>query len=229
MNCRWYNQAAVKYEWITFDCYGTLIDWETGIASAFERVARASDLTFDRTRILNLFARYEHEEEQAYKKYRDVLNRVARHICVGMGARQSDFSFLVDGLPRWRPFSDTNATLERLARKYKLGILSNIDDDLLAETRRHFTVPFDLIITAENVASYKPALQHFQQAKRKLGQASWIHAAQSFIHDIVPCNRLGIDSAWINRKSEMPKDPKIKPLFEGRDLTAFANWMYEQD
>jgi 2-haloalkanoic acid dehalogenase type II len=217
----------MKYEWITFDCYGTLIDWETGISGAFERAAKVSGIPFDRSRVLNLYARYELEEEQSYKKYRDVLTRVARRICVELGMPQQDYSFLADTLPRWRPFADTNLALERMAKKQKLGILSNIDFDLFEQTRRHFTVSFDLVITAENVGSYKPAPQHFQQARRKLGNAPWIHAAQSFVHDVVPCNRLGIDSAWINRKSEVPKDSKIKPLFEGRDLTAFTNWLQE--
>jgi Haloacid dehalogenase superfamily, subfamily IA, variant 2 with 3rd motif like haloacid dehalogenase/haloacid dehalogenase superfamily, subfamily IA, variant 1 with third motif having Dx(3-4)D or Dx(3-4)E len=215
----------MKYEWITFDCYGTLIDWENGITTAFERVSRRKGVPFDRNQILKLYARYEMEEEHVYKRYREVLSRVARRICVELGMPQPDYSFLAESLPRWRPFADTNTVLERLAKKYKLGILSNIDIDLFNETRRHFTVPFEFVITAEEVASYKPAPAHFQTARRKLGNAAWLHAAQSFVHDIVPCNKLEIDSAWINRKSEVTKDPKIKPVFEGRDLVALENWL----
>lgn len=215
----------MNYEWITFDCYGTLIDWETGICGAFERVLRNAGVPFDRKRILDLYARYEQEEEQVYKRYRDVLTRVGRKICVELGIRISHYDFLVQSLPRWRPFNDTNAALERLAKESKLGILSNVDSDLLSETRKHFTVPFDLIVTAENVASYKPGMPHFQEARKKIREASWIHAAQSFFHDIVPCNRLRIDSAWINRKQEPPFDKSIRPLIETRDLAGLVKWM----
>ncbi len=214
-----------NYSWITFDCYGTLIDWENGISAAFEKVAMAHGVPFDRVRVLKLYQKYEKEEELHYRKYRDVLARVARRICFDMGLQNSTYDFLLDSQQRWRPFPDTNQALQRLSKNHKLGILSNIDNDLFALTRRHMTVNFDLIITAENVASYKPDLKHFQEARRKIGNSRWIHAAQSYFHDIVPCSRLGIDSAWINRMQEQGTDTQIKPLFNGPDLYRFANWM----
>jgi 2-haloalkanoic acid dehalogenase type II len=213
------------YSWITFDCYGTLIDWEKGITAAFEKVAMAAGAHFDRNRVLSLYHKYEQEEELQYGKYRDVLTRVARRVCHDIGYQAFSFDFLVDSLPRWRPFQDTNAALERLARRHKLGILSNCDNDLLAMTRRHLSVNFDLVISAENVASYKPALNHFQEARRKIGTLDWIHAAQSSFHDIMPCKRLGIDSAWINRSQEPAIEPDVKPAFTGPDLYRFANWI----
>ena len=217
-----------NYDWITFDCYGTLIDWESGISEAFQRIAKSSGVPFDRGVILRLFAKFEAEEEQIYRRYRDVLNRVARRICVELGLRATDFDFLAESLPRWRPFVDTNVALERLARRFRLGILSNIDDDLLTATRRHFSVPFELVVTAENVGSYKPARKHFDEARRKIGTANWIHAAQSYYHDLVPCSQLQIDSAWINRNQEPNKDPKnTTPRFNGLNLIAFVNWMEE--
>lgn len=214
-----------KYNWITFDCYGTLIDWEHGISAAFEKIAMASGVPFDRARVLKLYHKFEKEEEQGYRKYRDILARVARRICIDMGLPASSLEFLVDSQQRWRPFPDTNEALQRLARKHKLGILSNIDDDLLALTQRHLTVHFDLIITAQNVASYKPAWKHFQEARKKIGNATWIHAAQSYFHDIVPCHELRIDSAWINRHQEPLTDPSVRPLFNGTYLYQFANWI----
>lgn len=217
--------GAHDYEWITFDCYGTLIDWDQGVSNAFEKVARASDLTFDRRYVLTLFRKYEALEEITYKKYHDVLNRVARRVCVELGYRIGEYNFIVESLPRWRPFQDTIPGLLHLARNHKLGILSNVDNDLLAETRKYLPVPFDLIVTAENVSAYKPAHNHFQEARRKLGNARWIHVAQSHFHDITPCSRLGIDCAWINRNNEVPKDPKVTPLFNGPDLFAFVNWL----
>jgi 2-haloacid dehalogenase/putative hydrolase of the HAD superfamily len=217
------------YQWITFDCYGTLIDWETGICAAFEKVAKTSGIPFDRKKILTLYGKYEMEEEFSYKKYREVLTRVAKRICSEMRYRPADFSFLAESLPRWRPFADTLPVLQRLARNFKLGILSNIDNDLIAETRRHFTVPFELIVTAEQAASYKPETRHWQDAKKKIGSAKWIHVAQSFYHDIIPCSRLAIDAVWINRNEEKPRDPKIHPILETPNLYGFANWIEEVD
>jgi 2-haloalkanoic acid dehalogenase type II len=214
-----------NYLWITFDCYGTLIDWERGITAAFEKIGMAAGTPVDRNQVLKLYRKYEREEELQYRKYRDVLTRVARRICFDMGLQCATYDFLADSLSRWRPFNDTNMALQRLARRHKLGILSNIDNDLLTQTRKHLTVNFDLIVTAENVASYKPELNHFEEARRKIAKAEWIHAAQSYVHDIVPCKKLGIDSAWINRAQEPLKDEDVKPLFNGPDLYRFANWI----
>ncbi|HSE43631.1 MAG TPA: HAD-IA family hydrolase [Acidobacteriota bacterium] len=213
------------YQWITFDCYGTLIDWEHGITASFERTAKLTGSTFDPAKILYLYSKYEASEEMSYKKYREVLNRVARRICLELGYKVEDYTFLSESLARWRPFADTNVALERLARHYKLGILSNVDQDLLNETRKHFTVPFQLIVTADQVASYKPDPRHFMEARKKIKDAKWIHAAQSFYHDVIPCSRLGIDVAWINRKQETPKDSNFHPIFNRPSISAFADWM----
>lgn len=213
-----------EYDWITFDCYGTLIDWEGGISSAFEKVAKASGNTFDRTQVLKLYHKYEAEEEFSYRRYKEILNRVARRICAELGYRTSDFTFLAESLSRWRPFADTNPALQHLAQGRKLGILSNIDNELFAITQRHFTVPFDLVITAEQMGSYKPEPKHFQEAKKKIAGAKWLHVAESFYHDIMPCNRLGIDCVWVNRTQQPPRDPKIQPLFTALSLTQFVNW-----
>lgn len=213
------------FEWITFDCYGTLIDWENGISQAFEKVARASYMPYDREQVLGLYRKYEAEEEQDYRKYSDILNRVSRRICVELGYRTVTYGFLKESISRWRPFADTNPALEKLARKCRLGILSNIDNDLIAQTCRHFTVTFELIVTAEKVGSYKPDLDHFQTARQQIGEAKWIHAAQSYYHDIVPCRRLGVKAAWINRHQEALADADMPMEFHGSDLASFANWM----
>ena len=102
-----------------------------------------------------------------------------------------------------------------------LGILSNVDDDLLAETRKHFAVAFDLIITAQQVRSYKPAPAHFFAARERIGGARWLHAAQSNFHDVVPCNTLGIPTAWINRKGEAAL-PGGTPVHEFADVAGLA-------
>jgi len=133
--------------------------------------------------------------------------------------------FLPDSLPRWKAFADTNAALERLRNAgYRLGILSNTDDDLLTATRKHFTVDFEIVITAQQVRAYKPSLPHFHAARERIGSARWLHAAQSNMHDILPTNSLGIPNAWINRKREQPLIGGI-PGRELYDLEGLANWL----
>jgi FMN phosphatase YigB (HAD superfamily) len=114
--------------------------------------------------------------------------------------------------------------MQRLAAVSRLGILSNIDDDLLDATRQHFTVGFDIIVTAQQVRSYKPGFAHFQAARDLIGTASWLHAAESNFHDIVPTNTLSIDNAWINRQRQMER-PGGTPKYKFDDLAGLADAM----
>lgn len=215
-----------RYDIVTFDCYGTLIDWERGIGDAFLRAAREDGIALDRDDVLHAYAANEHVVERQYRPYREVLAETAARVAHALGWRLAyeRAGFLAASLSSWTPFPDTNAALERLrAAGIKLALLSNTDDDLLAATRRHFTVDFDLIVTAQQVHSYKPGHAHFLTAREKIGNARWLHAAQSNYHDIVPTNALGIENAWINRTRE-PQLPGGKPtLGEFADLASFAD------
>ena len=206
-----------RYEIITFDCYGTLIDWEHGIRSAFA-VGGLDDRA-----ALKLYAEIEPVvESETYRSYRDVLTETASRVARRLGSPLERPGVLAESLPSWRPFPDTNPALERLrAAGIRLGILSNVDDALLAETQKHFTVDFDLIITAQQVRSYKPGHAHFVAARERIGKTPWLHAAQSNLHDIVPANELGIDNAWINRRHQKPLQGG-KPTFEFANLTELA-------
>ena len=213
-----------QFDFVTFDCYGTLIDWETGIRAAFIRAAREDGVNLDESRIVPTYADVEHVvEREKYRRYRDVLAETARRVGNALGWRVPYTGFLADSLPSWLPFADTNPALERLrAAGIRLGILSNIDDDLIAQTRRHFTTDFELVITAQEVGSYKPSPMHFLAARERIGSAKWIHAAQSNFHDVVPTNALGIANAWINRKGN-PALAGGMPGMEFRDLTGLAD------
>jgi 2-haloacid dehalogenase len=213
-----------RYSVVTFDCYGTLIDWESGIADAFISTAAAHGVTLTREAVLRAYAETEHRvQAQSYRTYREVLRdtatRVARVLRWPLIAERA--GFLADSLPSWQPFPDTNAALERLAAVSRLGILSNIDDDLLDATREHFTVDFDVVVTAQQVRSYKPGHAHFQTARDLIGTASWLHAAESNFHDIVPANALGIDNAWINRQRQKEL-PGGTPKYKFDDLAGLA-------
>ena len=215
---------ARPFDIITFDCYGTLIDWEAGIAGAFLDEAQKEGTSLRREDVLRAYEHHEPlVERERYRAYRDVLALTALRVAQDLGWPLDDGSFLPESLPRWKPFADTNHALERLrAAGYRLGILSNVDDDLHAETRKHFTVDFDLIITAQQVGSYKPAPGHFLAARERIGSAAWLHAAQSNFHDIVPVNAMGIPTAWVNRRNDTPAAGGI-PTHEVRDMAGLAD------
>ena len=222
----------LEFEFVTFDCYGTLIDWETGIRRAFKQSLEGMGLS--QTQEGELFELYQEEEKRIegqmpYRKYYEVLalaaSAAARRFGKTIPERLS--SLLAEQLPGWDPFPDTNPALERLATEYTLGILSNVDNDLLAGTLKHFTVPFDLVVTAESVRSYKPGTEHFEEARRIIGaDRGWLHVATSLYHDIEPASRLGINTAWINRKNS-PEGRRLKGRIvrEAKDLTQLADWL----
>jgi 2-haloalkanoic acid dehalogenase type II len=222
----------MEFEFVTFDCYGTLIDWESGIRRAFKQALEGTGLSA--TEEGELFELYQEEEkriegEVPYRKYHEVLalatSAAARRFRKTIPEKLSNI--LAEQLPSWGPFPDTNPALERLATEYTLGILSNVDDDLLAGTFKHFTVFFDLVVTAERVRSYKPATEHFEEARRIIGaDRGWLHVAASLYHDIEPASRLGIKTVWVNRKNSLEgRRFKGKILREVRDLAQLADWL----
>jgi 2-haloacid dehalogenase/putative hydrolase of the HAD superfamily len=215
------------FDLITFDCYGTLIDWETGIADTFRNEAAKDGIDLRRDEVVAAYASAEAEAEgKEFVTYRRVLCEAARCCALSLGweLTEARASFLLQSLPAWQPFPDTNPALERLASRFHLGILSNVDDDLLVETLRHFTVSFEMIVTAEQVRSYKPRAAHFKEAMSRKGTARWLHAGQSWFHDIQPALELGVPVAWINRKSEpMPAGGRI-PLHVVNDL----DWLVDR-
>lgn len=217
---------------ITFDCYGTLIDWESGIGGWFEKAAAADRVAVAPSDALAAYAEIEPEvEAESYRSYREVLAATALRV-----ARRFDWPLLpesartlAESLPSWEPFPDTNPALERLvARGHRLGILSNVDDDLLSSTLSRLTVPFTLLVTAQQVRSYKPAPSHFEKARERIGKLRWLHAAQSHFHDVVPARKLGIPVAWINRKAEAPR-PDIAPDLEVKTLAGLADRLDKLD
>jgi 2-haloalkanoic acid dehalogenase type II len=214
------------YDILTFDCYGTLIDWESGLAAWFEKAAAADGVAVAPSAAVAAYAEIEPDvEAKAYRSYREVLAATALRVAKRLNwplAPESARS-LAESLPSWAPFPDTNPGLERLAAAgYKLGILSNIDDDLLSATLSHFTVRFDLLVTAQQVRSYKPALRHFGAVRERIGKQRWLHAAQSQFHDIAPAHRLGIPVAWINRKGQAAHPTSI-PDMEVKTLGGLAD------
>jgi 2-haloacid dehalogenase len=197
---------------ITFDCYGTLIDWETGILKALRPLFGP---VLD-TELLKHYGEIEAELEGVpYLRYRDVLAKTAeqmgQRLGVNVSSRQAeDFA---ESLPGWEPFPDTVAALQTLSKKYQLGIISNIDDDFFAQTQKKLPVPFAVIVTAQQVQSYKPSLKNFEETIKRSGRSKneILHAGQSLYHDVAPANSLGIKNVWVNRPSIVPNSGAAKP------------------
>ncbi len=218
----------MRYEYLTFDCYGTLVDWRNGILSAFAQAAAPPAVPPQPDRVLALHARHEAEVEAGpYRPYRDVLAETARRMAADLGLEGAftSFDFLAESVPGWPVFPEVDAALSGLRRQgIRLGILSNIDDDLLAATLEQFEVRFDLLITAQQVRSYKPAAAHFARARERIGERRWLHVAQSQFHDIATAQRLGIPAAWINRLDEPPA-VGLRPLPTFSDLSDLGHWL----
>jgi 2-haloalkanoic acid dehalogenase type II len=216
-----------QFDVITFDCYGTLIDWESGISDAFMAASAADGVPLDREAILREYARIEPAvESEPYRSYREVLRISAVRVAASLGWKLDPAiaGFLAESLPSWRPFADTNPALGRLLDAgIRLAILSNTDDDLISASRRHLDVDFDFIVTAEQVRSYKPGTAHFLAARERIGEARWLHAGASIFHDVVPANALGITTAWVNRRNEpVPERGSERPAILGSDLGQLA-------
>jgi 2-haloacid dehalogenase len=198
-----------RFTTISFDCYGTLIDWESGILPALRTVLANHDQSLPDATILELYGEFEAEAESGpYQSYRDVLQSVVRGFAgrLQFEATPAEIRSLLESIRAWPPFPDTIAALRELQKRYKLVVISNIDDDLFAETRNHLNVEFEAVITAQQARSYKPSINNFQLALRRLALSSdrLLHAAQSVYHDVVPARSLGIATVWVNRKSARP-------------------------
>ena len=200
-----------RFEWLSFDCYGTLVDWETGISDAVAVALGVHDIRMSKQEILALFASVEPEVQQGgvYLEYREVLRRVMVMIGVKLGVRlsKSEENCLVDTIGTWPIFPDTVEALRLMKKRYKLAIISNVDDDLFAPAARALGVEIDAVVTSQQCRSYKPNHVNFSKAQERMGigKEGWLHVAESLYHDIGPANDLGIASVWVNRGHDNPE------------------------
>lgn len=207
---------AASIQLITFDCYGTLIDWETGMLSAMRPLFRREGHQVSDAQLLEAYGEVEVELESGpYLRYREVLSRAVQEVGARLGVKISaeEGREFAKSLTSWEPFPDTVAGLETLSQRYRLGIISNVDDDLFAVTRQKLKAPFDVVVTAQQVKSYKPSFRNFEEMLRRSGlkKEEVLHAGQAVYHDIVPANSLGIRNVWVNRPSIRPGSGATKP------------------
>src|SRR5579884_560509 len=214
---------------ITFDCYGTLIDWENGMLNVMRPMFSRDGRSIRDAELLKSYGEIEAEIESGnYLPYRQVLMQavleMGRRFNMPVSAEQG--TVFAESIMRWEPFADTVPALQSLAGRFQLGIISNVDDDLFAETRKKLSpVEFAFVVTAQQMRSYKPSFRNFEEAIQRSGlkKDQILHAAQSLYHDIAPANALGIRNVWVNRPSAYPgagaaKRGTAQPEFEVRTL-----------
>jgi len=212
-----------RFELLTFDCYGTLINWEAGIFAALRPILAAHGKLISDSALLELYGELEAEAEAGeFRTYREVLQAVVRGFGERLGFRPTpaEMRYLPDSLAHWEPFGDTVDSLRKLKNRYRLAIISNVDDDLFAATAAKLGVAFDHIITAQQARAYKPSLAIFRLAKQRIGVApeNWLHIGQSVYHDVVPAKSLGLSTAWVNRPSPRAGIGAVKAALGTPDL-----------
>ena len=213
---------------LTFDCYGTLIDWEKGMHDALYNFVRKRHLSLSVDNLSERYIEIELDvERERYRKYREVLTLATKRLLEEqkIDLHSGDEKIFVNSISFWPPFKETSRTLNLLKKKgYKLVILSNIDENLIKKSIKLMGIRFDGVVTAEQVKSYKPSFNHWLRMLKifKISKDNILHIAASIVHDIRPAKALGFKTVWINRKNEpLPKDvttdaefSNLKPLIK---------------
>jgi 2-haloalkanoic acid dehalogenase type II len=226
------------FEALSFDCYGTLIDWEAGIAAVLGAWAKRRGLDLDEEQLLTAYSAHEAaaEIEHPTALYPEILARSIRSLGEELGApvTDEDAAALATSVPDWPAFDDSNIALIRLGERFKLIVLSNVDRASFAGSQARLGVEFTSVLTAQDVGSYKPAPRNFEALvaeTRRLGVADGklLHVAQSLFHDHVPAKLAGLPTAWINRRHDRPgwgatprPRAEVKPDWEFRSMAVFA-------
>jgi 2-haloacid dehalogenase len=212
-----------RFEVLTFDCYGTLVDWEAGILDALRPVLAAHGAEIADEELLETYGRHEAEIEAGpYRLYRDVLAEAVRRIGAGLGFEPTaaELDAFGDSVGDWPPFPDTPDALRRLSKRYKLAVLTNCDDDLFARTQARLGVEFDWAITAQQARSYKPSQRNFELAISTIGlpRDRILHVAQSLFHDHGPAKQLGLATVWVDRRAGKRGSGATPPADANPDL-----------
>ncbi len=213
-----------RFDALTFDCYGTLIDWETGLASGLRAFLDPRGVTPEHDALLETYARFEAEAERPpYRTYREVLAFAGRGVAATYGVEPSatEIAAFAGSVADWPAFADSTAALALLKTRFQLGVLTNCDDDLFAASNRRLGVEFDWVVTAQQARGYKPAIANFELLFERVGppRDRILHVAQSLYHDHVPAKALGLSSVWIDRRHDRAGAGATPPADAQPDLT----------
>lgn len=192
--------------WVTVDAYGSLIDWDKGITDAFRAEAASDGFSFDARSLVDRFFEIQAEiMAGSYELYAEVLRRATVRAAreIGWELEPSRAQFLPDSIANWQPFRESNAAMDRLKDRYQMGIISNIDDKLLGISRRQLRTELDLVVTAQQVRSYKPDPAHFKEGARRIGgKKGWVHIGSGYDTDVAPLLKMNVPVIWVNRRGE---------------------------
>ena len=213
-----------RFEILTFDCYGTLINWEAGMLPVLHRILSAHGKDTDDSTLLKFYGDFEHQLEAGdFQPYAEVLSGVVRCFGQHFGFEPSleELRALPKSLPGWKPWPDTVSALRELKKRFRLAIISNVDDDLFAGTRPQLEVEFDDVITAGQARAYKPSLKIFELALNQVHAPAHrvLHVGQSIYHDIIPAQALGLATVWVNRPSARAGVGAVKAAQATPDIT----------
>lgn len=221
-----------RFEALTFDCFGTLIDWESGILRGLRATLDPHGIDAPDDELLELYSTAEGRAESGpYLRYRDIVGRCLREVGSHYGIEATDEAAAAFGesVGDWPSFPDSPAALARLKQRFRLGVITNCDDDLFARANQRLGVEFDWIVTAQSVGSYKPDRRNFEAAFRTLGlpRSRILHVAQSLYHDHIPAQELGLASVWIDRRHDRPgpgasPPATVTPNATYPDMASFA-------
>jgi 2-haloacid dehalogenase len=217
------NLSFDDFDVLTFDCYGTLIDWETGLLAALRAPLTAHGVDASDDSVLEAFARHESELEAGpYRAYREVLGGVLTAMLAHFGQvpTADEVAAFGGSVADWPAFSDSTVALARLHSRFKLGVITNCDDDLFAASERRLGVSFDWVVTAQQAKRYKPNPRGFELAFERIGlpPSRILHVAQSLFHDHVTAKRLGLRTVWVDRRAGRPGGGATPPAEATPDL-----------
>ena len=212
------------FDVLTFDCYGTLIDWEAGLLASLRAPLAARSIEASDEALLEAYARHEAELEAGpYRPYRAVLGEALRAMLRHQRAEPGDDEVAAFGgsVADWPAFPDSPAALQRLHERFRLGVITNCDDDLFAASAARLGVTFDWVVTAQQARRYKPNPRGFELMFERVGipPSRILHVAQSLYHDHVPAKRLGLSTVWVDRRGGKPGFGATPPAEATPDLT----------
>ncbi len=216
-----------RFDAVTFDCYGTLIDWEAGLSTAFRSLLDPHAVAPDGDELLETYAHFEAEGERPpYRRYRDVLTEAARATCSTYSVEPTaeELAMFGGSVVDWPAFPDSHDALSRLKTRFRLGVLTNCDDDLFAASNARLGIEFDWVVTAQQAGGYKPAIHNFEVLFERVGlpRDRILHVAQSLFHDHVPAKALGLSTVWIDRRRGR-RGAGATPPAEARPDVAFPD------
>jgi 2-haloacid dehalogenase len=213
-----------RFEALTFDCYGTLIDWEAGILAGLRPMLARRGKHVPDEALLAAYAKLEADAEAGpYRRYREIVGDGMAGVAArnGVRAEPAEVAAFADSVGDWPPFADSAAALARLHQRFRLGVITNCDDDLFARSAERLQTAFDWVITAQQVGSYKPDPRNFEVAIERIGLPCEriLHVAQSLFHDHVTARRLGLASVWIDRRQDRAGSGATPPAEASPDAT----------